>query len=485
MGQFWLEFDNQGSRQRFDFNQMSVSIGRDPSSDFHLDHPTVSRQHALIVQGQGTHQLVVLSQNGLTAINGQKVGGTVDLRAGQLIQLGELQFVFHSAAGFSDNEPATEQVDLNSLKMSNESTAPIPVDGSVAHAATAALPPVSGAQQSSVGFGGPNQSGFGSQPPAHQSGFGSQPPAQQSGFGSQPPAQQSGFGAQQSGFGAQPPAQQSGFGAQPPAQQSGFGQQVPQQGFGAPNGQQQAPPANGAGKQKKEGSEEFKIPSWDTIAAQAVDDEGPQSGPTDFQRLQKAQKKAIAGSKGTNPVVLAVGIAGIAGMGYFLFFHKKPPKPITAKEEVTCERSICPKKPINCAGKEACIAGAIGAYKVADKLYKEKTANITNLFEAYRQLDKADVYLGIAGLSAPPEDMKDYQERLVQYETELDEQAKNFRQQVHKYKQRKNYEAMAKAILDWKGQFPGRDNRWWNEAIEAEREMKDRGTWPRKYMKRK
>ena len=45
---------------------------------------------------------------------------------------------------------------------------------------------------------------------------------------------------------------------------------------------------------------------------------------------------------------------------------------------------------------------------------------------------------GIAGLSAPPEDMKDYQERLVQYEKELDQQATNFRQQVHKYNQRKH-----------------------------------------------
>ena len=82
MSHFWLEVESDGHRNRFDFEKPTVSIGRDPTSDFHLDHPTISRQHALFVTNQGTVQLVVLSRNGLTAVDGNRVQGTLDLRPG-------------------------------------------------------------------------------------------------------------------------------------------------------------------------------------------------------------------------------------------------------------------------------------------------------------------------------------------------------------------------------------------------------------------
>ena len=476
MGQFWLEFDNQGSRQRFDFNQMTVSIGRDPSSDFHLDHPTVSRQHALIVDNRGGHQLVVLSKSGLTAINGQAVNGTIDLRPGQLIQLGELQFIFQAAAKAELHEPATEQFDLAMVNPGGDSTAPMPAGGGIGHAATAALPSVGGAMPANV------QSGIGFQavgPGAQQQSFGSLPPSPnggQNGFGSSPPPGQQGFGSN--------PAGAAGFGSSPPGQQAGFGSSPPG-GFGQPavGG---APPPGVKKPEAADGSDEFKIPSWDTIAAQAVEDDAQAKAASNFERIQEAQRKAAKNSGGSNPAVLAVGVIGIAGMMYFLFFHKPAQGPGPDTVEVPeCARRICPQQAYTCAGESDCIDKAKNAYKVADELYQKKGANITNLFEAYKLLDKADVWLEVGGVASPPPEMKDYKDRMAKYEKELDAIANDHRIRFHQLQQRKMYDEMAETVDSWMAYFPDKSTKWWEEAINKEREMKDRGTWPKKRLKKK
>lgn len=65
MGSFWLEYEQNGNLQTFPFEDGNVTIGREQTCDFVLDHPTVSRQHALIVDdGSGQFRLVVLSQGG-------------------------------------------------------------------------------------------------------------------------------------------------------------------------------------------------------------------------------------------------------------------------------------------------------------------------------------------------------------------------------------------------------------------------------------
>ncbi len=98
MASFWLEFEQGGQVQQSSFESDSISIGRDRSSDFILDHPTVSRQHALIVhQGGGAFQLVVLSRGGLTAVDGQPVESTeTDLYDGTGITLGKYTIRFRS-----------------------------------------------------------------------------------------------------------------------------------------------------------------------------------------------------------------------------------------------------------------------------------------------------------------------------------------------------------------------------------------------------
>ncbi len=98
MASFWLEFEQGGQVQKANFESSSMSLGRDRSSDFVLDHPTVSRQHALIVhQGGDVFQLVVLSRGGMTAIDGQQVQSSeARLYDGMAITLGKYTVTFRS-----------------------------------------------------------------------------------------------------------------------------------------------------------------------------------------------------------------------------------------------------------------------------------------------------------------------------------------------------------------------------------------------------
>ena len=68
-------------------------IGRGVSADVHLDHPTVSRRHALVVRREET--LVLLddrSMNG-TWLNGDRIS-EAELSDGDMIQLGAVELSF-------------------------------------------------------------------------------------------------------------------------------------------------------------------------------------------------------------------------------------------------------------------------------------------------------------------------------------------------------------------------------------------------------
>ena len=97
MGSFRFEYEKNGEVQTFPFDGDSITVGRDKSSDFVLDHPTVSRQHAVVVDdGGGEFRLVVLSRGGLTAVDGDQIEGDAQLFDGSLIHFGELNFHFRS-----------------------------------------------------------------------------------------------------------------------------------------------------------------------------------------------------------------------------------------------------------------------------------------------------------------------------------------------------------------------------------------------------
>ena len=43
---------------------------------------------------------------------------------------------------------------------------------------------------------------------------------------------------------------------------------------------------------------------------------------------------------------------------------------------------------------------------------------------------------------------------------------------------------MATNVRSWQAYFPDTYNEWYKEAIEAERRMKDKGTWPKRFDKK-
>lgn len=71
-----------------------ISIGRDPSNDFVLDHPTVSRHHARIVSKEGKHIIYDLNSSNGTFVNGNRVINSLDLLPNSLIQISSYRYYF-------------------------------------------------------------------------------------------------------------------------------------------------------------------------------------------------------------------------------------------------------------------------------------------------------------------------------------------------------------------------------------------------------
>lgn len=228
MASFWLEFDQDGRVQKFPFDKPAVAIGRDKSSDFVLDHPTISRQHAVIVtDAPGVYRLMALSRGGGTAMDGVPVTSDAQLHDGAYLQLGQIGFRFHS-------EYAPRR----------QAAAPAPR-------------PAPSPSAQPQGFA---QGGWNAGAPA--------------GFG-QPPGQ--GFGAPAPGGFGQAPAQ--GFGGAP----GGFGQGAAPGGFG------QASPSP-VTTISRTGADAGGIKSWDEIAQSADNNEEVGQAPTNFEKIQSASK---------------------------------------------------------------------------------------------------------------------------------------------------------------------------------------------------
>ncbi len=179
MPSFRLDLEFDGRVQSRTFDTPSVTIGRDPASDIFLDHPTVSRQHSLIVESPQGYSLVVLSQNGLTGVDGNKVAGSVAIQSGSRLQFGQFLATFHSDHGAATTQFApivgramlpegATQPGLNQNGMGS---------GILHDSPTAAIPAIGMFQQSPPpGVApGPSQPFAPSQPAAHQTGAISNP----------------------------------------------------------------------------------------------------------------------------------------------------------------------------------------------------------------------------------------------------------------------------------------------------------------------
>ncbi|HEX7104980.1 MAG TPA: DUF1707 and FHA domain-containing protein [Acidothermaceae bacterium] len=75
---------------RLPAGQSTVSLGRAPDQDLRLDHPTVSRRHALLRRTATGWEVVDLCSMNGTRVNGYRVVGAHQLRPGDVVSFGEL-----------------------------------------------------------------------------------------------------------------------------------------------------------------------------------------------------------------------------------------------------------------------------------------------------------------------------------------------------------------------------------------------------------
>lgn len=498
MASFWLEFDQDGRRQQYNFDAQQVTVGREQGSDLFLDHPTVSRQHAIIRTDARGVRLVVLSKSGLTAVNGTPVQGEVELTDGTQLHFGQLGFVFRS----------------------NQAR---PVTGSFGQApgGFGGQTQGFGSPSPSGGLGTPPRNGFGGQPqgfggsPAQQSGFGAQPsfggqPSQQGGFGAQS-VQGGGFGSSQPGFGGASAPQ--GFGSQPQQQTPAFGQPAqhvssrggigfggtPSGGFGnslgSSFGSPGPTPSAGAGGFGQTGgfgaqaaattppktNDENGIMSWDEIARTADDDKGNGGGGnnvSDFQRLEAAAKKANAQSK-SNPLIL-VALVAIVGMVAFIMWPADESSTGDVAETTIAEAPPIVRGPgeVDCVGAAECKAKAEQSFRVGSELLDKVEVDVQNRFEGYNRLLLAQEFLKKAGIETIPPEFANLETRRDKARHELDVIFRDLRVRYHSARQRKMYVDMADALNQIQALFPHKGAREHIWAVQQERELKDAGNYP-------
>lgn len=434
MSSFWLEYTQNGERRDFSFDAPTVSIGRDKSADFVLDHPTVSRQHALIVSSQRGYQLVVLSRGGLTAIDGGQVSGEVDLYDGSVVHFGQLSFVFRS-----EHAPARP----------------------AAHAQSA---------------GGRDQEQFQSWSGAVSGSF---QPVQHGGWQqSQPQSQQQ----QQHGGWQQPQQHQSGWN-QAQGQAYGGGQQPANNGAGWQSEPSWDTGTDGWSEVGDEPSD--GLVSWEQIAESAEAEEAKEQAAnnpvTDFERMQAAQAKADAQSKGNNPLVVVGGTLAIVALLAFSFWPTTKPMATGDAPDLTNEAVFIEwqKNDIDCVGEVNCQTEALTAFQFGMSTWERRDADIVNRYTAYAALDKADRYLEKGGITEPPPKMAALEETKKLIKTELDSMFRMHRLNFREHENRKMYDRMADELHKIQAYFPDKRCQYHQWALQKERQMKDEGVYPR------
>ena len=73
-----------------------LTVGRDPSSDVHVDDATVSRRHAVLERLAAGWSVSDLRSTNGTLVNGDFIDQPRPLFSGDEIQVGETRLIYHS-----------------------------------------------------------------------------------------------------------------------------------------------------------------------------------------------------------------------------------------------------------------------------------------------------------------------------------------------------------------------------------------------------
>lgn len=416
MTSFSLEFQQGGQVQTIPFDSQSIAIGRDRGSDFVLDHPTVSRQHALIVdEGGGRFKLVVLSRGGLTAVNGNPVEASeIQIYDGTELTFGQYTVVFRSP--HAPSRPA------------GSSSAPA---GSTAGAAMAAGVTNSGGGAGPSGPGGTAGPGGGAGP--------------------------SGPGGPGGGAGLSGPGQMGGGAS-------------PQDGQGDAD---EATPGGEAGIMSWD-----EIAATSEEDKDNEQDESQERGLSDLQRMRRENQQKS--SEGTNPVVVVGALLASAVLLLVVFMPDSDNGGGVDTEEDHCaDPDQRVEVSVDCVGQNDCEQQADEAYERGVDLIERRAVERGNLFEGYMQLLKAEAYLEEAGIDEIPSEMDRWDEKHDLARQKLDDDYREFQVRYHQAESAGRNAEMANVISDVEARFPSHkacENRW---ARDEERRMKSEGIYPR------
>jgi hypothetical protein len=111
----------QGSGASVAILPSGLVIGRDPDSDLVVSGMEVSRRHAILRRSVRGYVLTDVSRNG-TYVNGRRADGSVVVRVGDVIRIGEEEFRFE--AGGATHDPAATPPALRVQPSAEPPTAP-------------------------------------------------------------------------------------------------------------------------------------------------------------------------------------------------------------------------------------------------------------------------------------------------------------------------------------------------------------------------
>jgi len=113
-----------GRVELFDFDKHSLTVGRAPGSDIHIQVSGISRMHARVERTRkGRWLLVDLDSRNHVYLHGKRIKSHV-LTNGNVIMFGSVKAVFHDPSGASD-KPSDKAEQLTHLQHKQEKEEPV------------------------------------------------------------------------------------------------------------------------------------------------------------------------------------------------------------------------------------------------------------------------------------------------------------------------------------------------------------------------